>query len=457
MAGKTEGNMRRALFIFRRDLRLYDNRGLLAAMKEAEEVVLSFIFTQEQIANNPFRSDAALQFMIESLQDLAEEIRIKGGKLFFFYGDPEKIVRKCVVEAGIEAVFVNRDYTPYSQNRDMKIEQECKDLGIAFNSFEDVLLHPLEETLNKSGKPYKIFTPFYKHLLQYEVLLPRPEVQYSIFKGKISCEKPLAFLDTLLSSRKRQQKGGRGEALKILSTLKQCKDDEKTKDLLAQDNILHLSPHLKFTTVSIREVYTELKKIFGTTCSSIRSLYWREFFTLIAYHFPYVFTGAFKKQYDAVPWNNNEEDFKRWCEGTTGFPIVDAGMRELNETGFMPNRARLITASFLVKDLHIHWQWGERYFATHLIDYDPAVNNGNWQWVASTGCDAQPYFRVFNPILQGKRFDPEALYIKKWVKELALHGAREIHCGNCCGLNGYPAPMIDHEKEVKKSLKLYRT
>lgn len=254
-------------------------------------------------------------------------------------------------------------------------------------------------------------------------------------------------------------KGGRIEALKILKNVKVFKNYDGGRDLPAKSATSLLSAHHKFGTCSIRETYWAVRDALGPRHTLIKELYWRDFFSHIAYHFPHVFGGAFYPEYDALPWANDKERFQRWCDGLTGFPIVDAGMRELNTTGFMHNRVRMITASFLVKDLHIDWRWGERYFAQHLVDYDPCVNNGNWQWVASTGCDHQPYFRVFNPWLQQKKFDPLCLYIKKWVPELKTVDARQLHrwyevSGDSA--DRYPAPVVDHAAESIKAKEIFK-
>jgi deoxyribodipyrimidine photo-lyase len=449
--------MERALFIFRRDLRLEDNTALLFALKNAKEVILAFIFTPEQIDHNPYRSDRSLQFMIESLEDLTQEIEKKKGKLYLFFGHPEEIVEKCIQTEKVEGVFVNRDYTPYSIQRDQKIESVCKKHKIIFQSFNDALLHPPEETVKADGKPYTIFTPFYRNALRLKVAHPTSNHNTHYYRAPIPFAKDSSLYEKILSKRSAQQEGGRNAALKILKNLHTFSNYSHLRDFPSEEKSTHLSPHLKFTTISPRELYYAIEKHFGPDSDLIRSLFWRDFFTSIAFHFPRIFKGAFKTEFDRLTWSNEKKTFHLWCEGKTGFPIVDAGMRELNQTGFMHNRVRMIAASFLVKDLHIDWRWGEKYFAQTLIDYDPAVNNGNWQWVASTGCDAQPYFRIFNPWNQQSKFDPECLYIKHWIPELSSFSPKEIHSWQAeKHRSSYPYPIIDHSKESKLTLEQYK-
>lgn len=441
--------MNRALFIFRRDLRLEDNTGLIFALKNAKEVILAFILTPEQIEHNPYRSDHCLQFMIESLEDLQEKIRAKKGKLYLFHGKPEQIVGKCIRTLHVDGVVVNRDYTPYSLQRDHKIEKMCAKHGVAFHSYDDALLVPFSETLKSDGKPYTMFTPYYKNALRVEVPKPIRNGHMGYFSHPIAFAKEHSFFKTILPKRKVQQKGGRSAALAILKSLDKFSSYKRVRDFPAEEGTTHLSAHLKFTTCSTREIYHAIVDHFGEGSDLIRSLYWRDFFISIAFHFPRVFKEAFRAKFNKIRWSYDKKLFKRWCEGKTGCPIVDAGMREMNQTGFMHNRVRMIAASFLVKDLHIDWRWGEKYFAQTLIDYDPAVNNGNWQWVASTGCDAQPYFRIFNPWTQAGKFDPECRYIKQWVPELRSLSPKDIH-------DPYRDSLVDHAKESKAALHAYR-
>ncbi len=453
-----EKKFQKSLFIFRRDLRLEDNTGLIFALKSSKIVVPCFIFTPEQIDKNPFRSNHCLQFMLESLSDLENQLKKKGGKLFFFKGKPEEIVSSLARSACVDAVIVNKDYTPYSLQRDKKIEKACKISRIPFHSFDDALLHPPEETLKKDGKPYAIFTPYFRNASKQKINEPQKTKETNYFRGSI----PLAKSKSIFPKQNVVNRfiGGREEALKILKKLSSFSKYEKLRNFPAEDYSTHLSPYLKFTVCSPREVYAAICHNLNSHHELIRSLYWRDFFTSIAFFFPHVFKGAFHPKFDRIKWSSDKKAFKLWCEGSTGFPIVDAGMREMNETGFMHNRVRMIAASFLVKDLYIDWRLGEKYFAQTLIDYDPAVNNGNWQWVASTGTDAQPYFRIFNPWTQQKKFDPDCIYIKKWIPELAHFSPKTIHMWHQekyrAGYEKYPDPILSHEKAVKKTLQGYR-
>jgi len=449
----------RSLFIFRRDLRLQDNTGLILALNNSDKVICSFIFTPDQIEHNQYKSERCLQFMIESLEELQEDIKAKKGKLYLFFGSPETVVLDCIKKLKIEAVFVNFDYTPYSIKRDERIESVCKKHMVDFYSTEDALLHSVEKTVKKDNSPYSIFTPFYRNASKSDVLPPIVNRHSNYYSESISFSKSDSLYKKILPKRFKQTKGGRSAALKILKNLKEFSKYSKERDFPYLDKTTHLSAHLKFTTCSVREVYHAILKQLGKSSELLRSLYWRDFFTSVAYHYPHVFEGAFHHKFNKLKWNNNKQAFKRWCEGNTGFPIVDAGMRQMNQTGFMHNRVRMIVASFLVKDLHIDWRLGEKYFARSLIDYDPAVNNGNWQWSASTGCDAQPYFRIFNPWAQAIKVDPKCLYIKKWVPEIASLSHNEIHRWgedlHDKNIN-YPFPMVDHAKEAKTTLFEYK-
>ncbi|MGR9117231.1 MAG: cryptochrome/photolyase family protein, partial [Gammaproteobacteria bacterium] len=372
-----------------------------------------------------------------------------------FKDKPVKVVKQLTEQHQIDAVFFNRDYTPFSRQRDSELEAICSELGLALHIVPDALLNDPEQVLKCDGTPYKVFTAFYNRARQLPVALPEaltarnfvewpggPTLdRFDLDGGAVTDELP----------------GGREQALLQLERLDSFKDYQRIRDYPALDGTSRLSPHLKFGTCSVREAYYGIVDSLGGEHPLLRQLYWRDFFTHIAYHYPTIFGHAFLDKFDSLPWDNNADYFQAWCDGKTGVPIVDAGMRELNTTGFMHNRVRMIAASFLVKDLHIDWRWGERYFAQHLVDYDPCVNNGNWQWIASTGCDAQPYFRIFNPWLQQRKFDPDCRYIKRWLPELKPMPTQMIHQWDKKHTeNDYPAPIVDHARESRKTKERFK-
>jgi deoxyribodipyrimidine photo-lyase len=446
-----------SLFIFRRDLRVQDNTALMKALQESDAVVPVFIADPRQVKQHSYRSLNAVQFMAESLQDLQQQLQSLGGKLYLFQGEAEQVVTKLLQAGKIEAVYVNRDYTPFSQQRDKDIAQTCKQKNIAFISCGDLLLHEPEEIVKADASPYTVFSHFYKYALELPVLKPASNKLHNYFTRTVpAAKKEVADVLPIPSNPGLAVRGGRETGLSLLRKVRNFANYEATRDFPALNGTTHLSAHLKFGTISAREFFHRVKEDHGLLHGLIRELFWRDFFTHIAFHYPHVFGNVFRRRYDEIEWDYNEEKVARWSEGNTGFPIVDAGMRQLNTTGWMHNRARLIVASFLVKDLHVNWRLGEQYFAQHLVDYDPSVNNGNWQWVASTGYDAQPFFRIFNPWLQQKRYDPDAVYIKQWVPELADTDPVIIHQPHGRRPPNYPAPMVIHEQERAVTLKMYR-
>mgnify|MGYP001236408665 CR=1 FL=1 len=449
-----------ALHIFRRDLRLQDNTALIEALKLSEQVIPCFIFDKRQIECNDYKSDNAIQFMAHSLQELDAALKEKQSRLYFFYGTAEEVLAQLIATLPLQAVFVNRDYTPFSRVRDQKMETVCKHNRIAFYSYADALLQEPEQVTKKNDEPYTLFTPFFKTATRLPVQPPQKNRYANYYQASIPLEDKQTLQKLLQKTNPNLSvKGGRQEALKLLKKAEALTNYKKMRDFPALDGTTRLSAHHKFGTLSIRESYATALKTFGKQHQLITEFYWRDFFTHIAFHYPRVLGGAFHAKYDALPWRNNEKQFRLWCEGRTGFPLVDAGMRELNTTGFMHNRVRMVTASFLIKDLLIDWRWGEKYFAQKLVDYDPAVNNGNWQWAASTGCDAQPYFRIFNPWLQQQKFDPDCLYIKRWVPELARLTAKTIHAldkNPPPPITHYPSPLVNHSLESKKTKILYK-
>jgi deoxyribodipyrimidine photo-lyase len=442
-----------SLFIFRRDLRLHDNTGLLEALRLSRQLIPCFIFDPRQIEPHPYQSKPGLQFMLQSIVDLQQQLQTVGGKLAIYHALPEQVVVELAEQQQIEAVFINLDYTPFSRRRDDDLAAGCNRLGIALHTFPDALLNEPEHAVKNDNTPYKVFTAFYNNARRFPVFLPQALLEPNFLTT------PTTFtLDQLgLPPIKLSNKGGRNQALATLDKLSDCADYQNIRDFPSLYATSKLSAHLKFGTCSIREVYYAITEQLGSEHPLLRQLYWRDFFTHIAYHFPHVFGRAFLEKFAHLHWDNNPDYFQAWCDGNTGFPIVDAGMRELNATGNMHNRVRMITASFLVKDLHIDWRWGERYFAQHLVDYDPCVNNGNWQWAASTGCDAQPYFRIFNPWLQQLKFDQNCGYIYRWLPELRAFPPKTIHRWDKKHSSGsYPAPIIDHACESRLAKAMFK-
>lgn len=452
-----------SLHIFRRDLRLDDNTALVNALETSEQVIPCFIFDPRQVGSkNSYRSNNALQFMLESLQDLEQQCKKKQGRLYYFFGIAEKVVEKLLKTLPINAIFCNKDYTSFSIKRDEHINKACLKHNIPLHSFDDLLLTAPDQVKTQQGDPYSLFTPFFKKAFKQSITKPKK------CKNNNFLVKPIMLACSFTSLKKKilpspnkhiHVHGGRTKGLAIIKNLKKFKSYQSTRDYPAYATT-NLSAHHKFGTVSLREVYHAMVKQLGSSHLLIQQLFWRDFFTHVAYYSPFVFGQPFHKKYEKLPWSTNKKHFKAWCTGTTGFPIVDAGMRQLNTTGFMHNRVRMIAASFLVKDLHINWLWGEHYFAQKLVDYDPAVNNGNWQWCASTGTDATPYFRIFNPWLQQKKFDPACTYIKTWVKELKAVKPAIIHAwhqqSQKITIKQYPAPIVDHKKEGAKAKALYK-
>lgn len=430
------------IFWFRRDLRLNDNVGLFRALKKAQEnnkvVQTLFIFDQEILTqlNNP--DDQRVGFIHQTIQSLKGEIDGNGSDLFVRHGNVKQVFEKLFAEHKISSVVCNHDYEPLAIERDMMVAKICAKNGAEFLSFKDQVIFEKFEVLSDQKKPYSVFTPYKKKWLKNLVDSP-----VKVFKS----EQGLQFLRPLISKPE------------ILPTLKEIgfhpptvefpgtevskkliEQYSKVRDFPAINGTSRLGLHLRFGTVSVRNLVLQALKEKDQTWLS--ELIWREFFMQILFHFPYVVKGSFRSEYDLIEWRNDKKEFQKWCEGKTGYPMVDAGMRELVKTGHMHNRVRMVTASFLCKHLLIHWSWGERFFAKHLLDFDLSANNGNWQWAAGTGCDAAPYFRVFNPQAQQEKFDPDLKYIKHWVPEFET--------------NQYPSPMVEHSEARERAIKVYK-
>ena len=444
---------KKTLFIFRRDLRIEDNIGLIEALQNSKEVIPCFIY-DENIIKKLKDSEFRWSFLNESLVELDNELKKKGTSLQILEGKPEKIIDKIIKRHKLDAVFLNTDFTNYSQRRDEKIFQVCKKNKIAFHSTLDFLLHNPNEIKTNEGSPYTIYSFFYKKAMQFPIKKIIKNIRKNYSKEIISD-------DQIKKSEIKNNDiiGGRKEALKILKNLDKFRDYDKVRDFPGLNQTTMLSAHNKFGTVSVREVHKEIKEVLGSNHTIMGEIYWREFFSHILFHFPYAQKTTFRKKFQKIPWSKSKESFKKWSEGGTGFPIVDAGMRQLNQTGFMHNRVRMVVASFLTKDLHMDWRLGEKYFEEKLIDHDPAVNSGNWQWAASTGCDSVPYFRIFNPWRQQERFDLNCDYIKKWVPELEKIEPKVIHkLWEKFPTNlEYPKPMLTHKIEAEKTKLIFKS
>jgi len=405
------------VFLFRRDFRIHDNLAFNRLVAESgssdnKGIYPMFIFNPAQIyaKNNPYFSNNCVQFMIESLDDLDTHIHVNyhesegGGAGVGDIGVLTALSKKYK----IKTIAYNKDYSPFAIKRDGIIEEWASGHGIRIITEEDYTLYPMGTIQNNKNEPYKVFTPFYKKSLSIKV---KACVAGADAKN-ITVVKHIKGFDKHRYYEPNDDIAVRGGREKALARFKKIMTDySKTRDYPALDKTTRLSAYIKFGCVSIREVYYNYKNVKELQ----RELLWREFYANILYYFPHVLGKAFKEQYDNVKWTNNKEWFKRWCQGKTGYVLVDAGMAQLNKTGWMHNRLRMITAMFLTKDLLIDWRWGEKYFATKLVDYDPASNNGGWQWSASTGTDSQPYFRIFNPELQLKRYDKDYEYIRTWI------------------------------------------
>lgn len=455
------------LYIFRRDLRIQNNNALYHALKECKQIIPIFIFTPEQVTNNSFKSKKSVQFMIESLADLKQNIENKNGKLHTMYGDYKEIIKYLLKNENIDSLYVNTDYTPYSKSRDSDIQKICDKNTVKFKTYPDVcLIEPRE--IQTSDRMYKKFTPFYNECLKYFKNIK--QVPSTSFKQdwclnidtKFSTSIKKTYIEYTIPTTKSLLQGGRENALHILKNMKDFKDYADTRDNLNKETT-HLSAYLKYGCVSAKEVLnTVMKNGFDKNHAFIRQLFWRDFYIHILDCFPHVLKGKpFNSKYSSIKWDNNTKHLNAWKKGETGFPIVDACMRQLNHSGYMHNRGRLIVASFLVKNLFIDWRKGEKYFAQNLIDYDPAANNGNWQWIAGSGVDSQPYFRIFNPWSQSKKHDINANFIKKWCPELNNVPAKDIHewyksHSKYTNTVDYTIPIIDYSERRKYVLDKYK-
>jgi deoxyribodipyrimidine photo-lyase len=446
-----------SLFIFRRDLRTVDNTALRDAHSHSEKVLHVFCCDPRQLKSNPFAGSPSVCFLRNSLLELQSELREQKSDLYFFDGIAPELIARLKKDIQLEAVFLNADYTPFSRMRDTAILEECTKNNIDFNWSHDALLQYPGSVLKADGLPYTVFTPYKKRAAQNEVAAPKAAPSFASNPKQIPDYLAKAPAPSMMAYTHAMPllKGGRQEGLSLLANIKTKSDYKEQRDIPSVPGTTLLAAHHKFGTISTRETWHRVEKLFGAEHTLISELHWRDFFHQIAWHFPHVFERNFRPEFDKLRWSVHQKNLEAWKNGMTGFPIVDAGMRELVATGHMHNRVRMIVASFLVKDLLINWREGEQFFAQHLMDYDPAVNNGNWQWAASTGCDAQPYFRIFNPWTQQQRFDDKALYCKQWIPEIKDLSAKEIHTLYKAApifAKEYPRPIVDHTEARERTL-----
>ena len=411
--------------MFRRDLRLADNTALNEALRAGKPVLAVFII-DPYLMKRWQHSSRRMAFLFQSLQQLKDAVQERGGTLGLLTGEAEAVLPPLIIRFEIDRVFVNRGYSPYGRKQDLRLEKLAREMNIGFVAPDDALLNSPPFVLKGDGAPYTVFTPYFRKAATFPVALPMPlEKGEFLQAGDLDGWPPA--LDEHLQTQVGRFEPGETGAVKALTSIASLTKYDVQRDVPATEHTSHLSAHLRFGTCSARQVHAAVRERLDDQHPLIRQLYWRDFYHQIGWHFPHVFGHPFRRHYDAIPWRTDADVLNRWKEGKTGFPIVDAGMRELASTGYMHNRVRMVTASFLTKNLHLDWRLGEAHFAEQLIDYDPAVNNGNWQWSASTGCDAQPYFRIFNPWRQQQKFDKDCVYIKQWVPELEPFPAPAIH------------------------------
>jgi deoxyribodipyrimidine photo-lyase len=452
-----------SIFIFRRDLRMHDNTGLINCLKKSKNVIPIFIFTPEQITENKYKSNNAVQFMIETIEELKDEFKKIDKKLFIFYGNNEDIIEKIIISHNIKAVFYNVDYTNYAIKRDNKIKNICNNYDVVVEEYEDYLLHSMNSIKTGSDTIYTKFTPYYNKAINEKVINPLNNKYKNYYNGTIK-NKYKYKKDIHMFYQKNDNiacNGGRKNGLKMLNKIKTLNDYNKTRNILSLNTSL-LSPYIKFGCISIREVYYKIFNLFGKKNDLVKQLIWRDFYYNVGYNYKNTvppLKHAMKEKYDDIEWKKNNKYLNAWKTGQTGYPIIDACMRQLNETGFMHNRGRLIVASFLVKTLAIDWKEGDKYFSQKLIDHDPIVNCSNWQWIAGSGVDSQPYFRIFNPMLQSEKFDINCEYIKYWLPELNNVSNKDIHN---CDIDvekyniSYPEKIINYSQSKEIVLKMYK-
>lgn len=423
------------IFWFRRDLRFHDNTALHHALQNETPLLPIFIFDKTILDKLEDKDDARVSFLHARVQALKTKLEEHGSSLKVFYGTPEEAFSKLFIDYTVNEIYCNRDYEPYALSRDQKIENLAETNGASFYSFKDQVIFERDEIKTDTGNCYKVYTPYsrkWKNKYQAGNFSPLPD--HLVHQHWLKTEAFEAIGLDLMGFTQSKIPIPSAEVDRTI-----VKNYTEKRNFPSVKGTTRLGIHLRFGTVGIREMVTFAAK---TNETWLNELIWREFYMQVLANFPHVVEKAFKKDYDAIPWLRDEEAFEKWCQGKTGYPIVDAGMRELNATGFMHNRVRMITASFLTKHLLIDWRWGEAYFARKLLDFELASNNGGWQWAAGTGTDAQPYFRVFNPQSQTEKFDKDLTYIKRWVKEY--------------GTPAYPDPIVEHKFARQRAIDTYK-
>lgn len=467
-----------AIWWIRRDLRLTDNQALTAAADGGRPVIPLFVF-DPTLLRSPYVGAKRLSFLLEGLGRLDTDLQAIGSRLIVRYGPAEQVLHSVVAESDAQAIFAEEDYSPYARQRDKKVAQR-----LPLRLVGGLTTHPLQALVKNTGDPYVVFTPFSRmwQTLQApsdDSILPPPRQLTTPHRISSQALPPIPG-----SIKPPPMRAGEAEAQRRLQVF--CCTEEggclppvyhyaSTRDRLDLDGTSYLSPYLRFGMISARQAVVAARQAMGTAPSLdaarsaeawLRQLIWREFYIAILAHFPEARQRAFRVELRSIPWQNDGDQFEAWCAGRTGYPVVDAAMRQLATTGQMHNRARMIVASFLVKDLLIDWRWGERWFMQHLIDGDPAANNGGWQWIAGTGTDAAPYFRIFNPVSQALKFDPQGEYVRRWLPELARVPNRFVHQPWCMPLevqqvsgcrigHDYPAPIVDHRETRRRALAAY--
>ena len=461
---------------FRRDLRFADHAALSQALTRAKKLWGVFIYDTEILDALPSRSDRRVEFIWHCLADLSAQLDKHGGGLIVRHGRARELVPALAAELGAEAVFANRDYEPAAVLRDEEVATCLARAGSRLETFKDQVIFERDEVMTGAGTPYSVFTPYKNAWLKRLATQPPRTFATERHAGSLAAPPRVVAPPTLEAIGFQHTNlrelgiatGLSGAQAMLRDFLRRIDRYDRARDFPSVKGPSYLSVHLRFGTLSIRQLVGKANALASPGARTwLSELIWREFYFQILHHHPRVAGHAFKPEFEALPFDNDPALFSAWCEGRTGYPLVDAAMRQLNQTGYMHNRLRMVAASFLVKDLHIDWRWGERYFAEQLNDFDLAANNGGWQWAASTGCDAQPYFRIFNPVSQSEKFDAESEFIRRYVPELARVPAKYTHAPwrmdataqrdfNCILGTHYPAPIVDHDEARKITLARYQ-